>query len=43
MPANPSPAEIRTAREAAGPTVRELQALGDVHAGMCSSWEFCEL
>lgn len=31
------------ASDAAGPTVRELQALGDVHAGMCSSWEFCEL
>ena len=28
---------------AAGPTVRELQALGDVSVGMCSAWEFCEL
>ena len=26
-----------------GPTVRYLQSLGDVHVGMCSSWEFCEL
>lgn len=25
------------------PTVRELQALGDVHIGMCSCWEFIEL
>lgn len=24
----------------AGPAVRELQALGDVHVGMCGSWEF---
>lgn len=29
--------------DAAGPTVRELQAFGDVHVGMCSAWEFCEL
>ena len=29
--------------DAAGPAVRELQALGDVHVGMCSAWEFCEL
>lgn len=29
--------------DAAGPTVRELQALGQVHVGMCSAWEFCEL
>lgn len=29
--------------DAAGPTVRELQALGDVSVGMCSAWEFCEL
>lgn len=27
----------------AGPSVRELQALGEVHVGMCSSWEFIEL
>ncbi len=26
-----------------GPTVRRLQALGKVSAGMCSSWEFVEL
>ena len=26
-----------------GPTVRRLQALGSVHAGMLSAWEFCEL
>lgn len=26
-----------------GPTVRELQALGDLHVGMCSCWEFVEL
>jgi len=25
------------------PSVRYLQSLGDVHVGMCSSWEFCEL
>ncbi len=25
------------------PTVRKLQALGSVHAGMLSCWEFCEL
>lgn len=25
------------------PTVRRLQALGDVHVGMLSAWEFCEL
>ena len=31
------------ASDAAGPTVRELQALGDVSVGMCSSWEFVEL
>ena len=31
------------ASDAAGPAVRELQALGDVHVGMCSAWEFCEL
>ena len=31
------------ASDAAGPTVRELQALGDVSVGMCSAWEFCEL
>ena len=29
--------------DAAGAAVRELQALGEVHVGMCSSWEFCEL
>lgn len=29
--------------DAAGPTVRELQALGDVSVGMCGSWEFVEL
>lgn len=28
---------------AAGPVVRELQALGEVSVGMCSSWEFVEL
>lgn len=27
----------------AGPVVRELQALGDVLVGMCSSWVFVEL
>lgn len=27
----------------AAPVVRELQVLGDVHVGMCSSWEFVEL
>lgn len=26
-----------------GPTVRYLQSLGDVHAGMCSCYEFIEL
>lgn len=26
-----------------GPTVRKLQALGQVHAGMLSAWEFVEL
>lgn len=26
-----------------GPTVRVLQALGEVHVGMLSSWEFVEL
>ncbi|MFC5523934.1 hypothetical protein [Polaromonas jejuensis] len=26
-----------------GPTVRELSALGEVIAGMCSAWEFVEL
>ena len=26
-----------------GHTVRELQALGEVHAGMCSCYEFVEL
>lgn len=25
------------------PTVRHLQALGQVHIGMLSAWEFCEL
>lgn len=25
------------------PTVRRLQALGQVHVGMLSAWEFCEL
>lgn len=25
------------------PTVRRLQALGEVHVGMLSCWEFCEL
>ena len=29
--------------DAAGAAVRELQALGEVRVGMCSSWEFCEL
>lgn len=29
--------------QAAGPVVRELQALGRVCAGMCSGWEFVEL
>ena len=28
---------------AAGPVVRELQVLGEVSVGMCSSWEFVEL
>ncbi len=31
------------ASDAPGPIVRELQALGKVHAGMCSAWEFVEL
>ena len=31
------------ASDAAGPAVRELQALGNVNVGMCSAWEFCEL
>ena len=31
------------ASDAAGAVVRELQALGEVHVGMCSAWEFCEL
>lgn len=31
------------ATDAAGPTVRELQALGEISVGMCSAWEFCEL
>lgn len=31
------------ASDAAGPVVRELQVLGRVSAGMCSSWEFVEL
>ena len=26
-----------------GPTIRKLQALGEVHIGMLSSWEFVEL
>lgn len=26
-----------------GPAVRRLQALGQVHVGMLSAWEFCEL
>ena len=26
-----------------GPTVRRLQALGEVSVGMCSAWEFVEL
>lgn len=29
--------------ERIGPTVRHMQALGTVHIGMCSAWEFCEL
>lgn len=29
--------------ERLGPTVRELQALGALHVGMCSCWEFVEL
>lgn len=29
--------------DAAAPAVRELQALGEVSAGMCSAWEFVEL
>lgn len=29
--------------DAAATVVRELQALGEVHVGMCSSWDFCEL
>ncbi|MBS0414358.1 MAG: hypothetical protein JSR68_08295 [Proteobacteria bacterium] len=31
------------ASDAAGAAVRELQALGAVHVGMCSAWEFVEL
>lgn len=26
-----------------GPTVREMQALGNLHVGMCSCWEFTAL
>lgn len=29
--------------ERIGPTVRNLQALGEVFVGMCSCWEFVEL
>lgn len=29
--------------ERIGPVVRELQALGELHVGMCSCWEFVEL
>ena len=29
--------------EKIGPTVRELQALGEVHVGMCSCYEFVEI
>ena len=29
--------------DAAGPTVRALQARGEVSVGMCSAWEFVEL
>ena len=29
--------------DAAATVVRELQVFGDVHVGMCSAWEFCEL
>lgn len=29
--------------EQAAPIVRELQALGSVHIGFCSSWQFVEL
>lgn len=29
--------------EIIAPTVRELQAIGNVHFGMCGSWEFSEL
>jgi hypothetical protein len=25
------------------PTIRHLEALGEVSIGMCSCWEFCEL
>lgn len=25
------------------PAVRELRALGEMHVGMCSCWEFCVL
>lgn len=31
------------ASDAAGPVVRDLQALGQVSLGMCSGWEFVEL
>ena len=34
--------QARIVSDAAGPTVRELQALGDVSVGMCSAWEFVE-
>ncbi len=29
--------------ERLGPTIRGLQVLGEVHAGMCSAWEFVVL
>lgn len=41
----PTRADVQAAitSPALGPTVRRLQALGEVHVGMLSCWEFCEL
>jgi hypothetical protein len=38
-------ADLNAALEDArlAPTVRSLQAMGKVHMGMLSAWEFCEL
>lgn len=41
----PTRADVQAAlaTPALAPTVRRLQALGEVHVGMLSCWEFCEL